>query len=478
MRTRDLPLLEGIALLAVTGYVGAMAWLMRASTYDVWGTLVVAPVLVLLSVPLLRRAAQTEVEPRLQRMLMWAFAFRLLSTVPRYLMAFVLYSGVADAKGYVGNGGRIAAQIYRGDFTFDVPNLVGTGFVKILTGVVFVFTGKTTLGGFLVFACFSFWGSFFFYRAIRTALPQIDPWNYGRLLFFLPSMLFWPSSIGKEAWMTLCLGLGTLGVARLYVRARFGFLPLALGLAGAAMVRPHMAVMLLLAMMLGYLVRPAGARGTVLSPVMKVTGLVVLLGLAVVAVEQAATFFKLDDLSSDSVDQVIGNTQERTGQGGSAFTATSPSNPLFFPLAVLQVLIRPFPWEAHNAQAVLASAEGLFLLYLGWVRRRQLLSLPRQLKDPFLLFSTVYSVLFVVAFSTFGNFGLIARERVMALPIVLVLLCLPDRDQRRPFGGVQDATVVGAEPATFHLHHASRGGNRPRGYSFPYRLGSTPKRRQ
>lgn len=434
MRRARPPVAETLALAGVAAYAGALAWLMRTSTYDVWAALVVAPLLVLVNLPLLHRAVQTEVESRLRRMILWAFALRLVATVPRYLMAFVLYKGVADARGYVGSGGRLADQFSRGDFSVEVPNLVGTGFVKILTAVVFVFTGTTTLGGFLVFACFAFWGTFFFYRAVRTALPAVDAWNYGRLVFFLPSILFWPSSVGKEAWMTLCLGLGTLGAARLYVRAKFAFVPLALSLAGAGMVRPHMAVMLMLSAMLGFLVRPAGPRATVLSPVMKLAGFLMLFVLAALAVQQAAAFFKVDQFTVSAVDEVLTNTQDRTSQDGSSFTPTSIRNPLFFPLAVLQVLVRPFPWEARNPQAVLAAAEGLLLVAVAVHNRRRLLGIPRQLKDSFVLFATVYSALFVVAFSTFGNFGLIARERVQVLPMVLVLLCLPDRPTVRRGG--------------------------------------------
>jgi hypothetical membrane protein len=36
-------------------------------------------------------------------------------------------------------------------------------------------------------------------------------------------------------------------------------------------------------------------------------------------------------------------------------------------------------------------------------------------------------LLFVIAFSTLGNFGLLVRERVMILPLVLVPLCLARR---------------------------------------------------
>ncbi len=46
----------------------------------------------------------------------------------------------------------------------------------------------------------------------------------------------------------------------------------------------------------------------------------------------------------------------------------------------------------------------------------------------------IYTLVFVYAFSTFANFGILTRERVMVLPFVLVLFALP-----KP---------VGAQPST------------------------------
>ena len=54
------------------------------------------------------------------------------------------------------------------------------------------------------------------------------------MIFFLPSLLFWPSGIGKEAWMTLGLGLASYGAARLLVHKPGGFPVLALGLLATA----------------------------------------------------------------------------------------------------------------------------------------------------------------------------------------------------------------------------------------------------
>ena len=41
------------------------------------------------------------------------------------------------------------------------------------------------------------------------------------------------------------------------------------------------------------------------------------------------------------------------------------------------------------------------------------------------MFCLVFSVLFIVAYSSFANFGLLARQRVQLYPLFLVLFSIP-----------------------------------------------------
>jgi len=63
---------------------------------------------------------------------------------------------------------------------------------------------------------------------------------------------------------------------------------------------------------------------------------------------------------------------------------------------------------------------------------RRLASIPREmLRTPYVAFCVVYCSLFIFAFSSIGNFGNIARQRVQLFPFLLVLLCLPIRQSPR-----------------------------------------------
>jgi hypothetical protein len=421
------------SLVVVGGYVAAVMWAMEHSYYNVWGALLVAPVLIAISVPLITRAAAREQDARLGQLIIFALVLKLVASMARYHVAFDVYDGVADAGVYHNWGARIAVELKQFHFAIDLgKQFVGTGFTRLLTGIVYVFIGPTRIGGFLVFSWFGFWGLYLFYRAFAIALPEGDSYRYAKLVLLLPSLLFWPSSIGKEAWMTLTLGVAAYGAARVYVRQRGGYPILALGLAGTALARPHITVILIAGVVFGYLLRPRPDNASVLTPVYKAAGLAVMAILVFLVVGQAERFLGVDNFDQESVEQVIEGTSARTDEGGSTFEAQGVHSPKDFPLAAVTVLFRPFPTEAHNAQALAASLEGMFLLLLIIKTRRRFLTLPRLIRRrPYIAFALVYLLLFVYAFSNFSNFGIMTRQRVQVFPLMLVLLALPMPDKLR-----------------------------------------------
>jgi hypothetical protein len=414
-------------------YLAALSWAMQRTSYDIWGGLIVLPVLLAVTLPLVTRQARRQGDIRLVRILQLAVLAKVVAgTVVRYGVY-----GTGDAQGYHGAGRTIAASLRSGSLAFDAGGGgEGTQAINVLTGVVYAVIGPTKLGGFFVFSWMAFLGLYLFFLAYRRALPQGDHHRYALLLFFLPTVLFWPSSLGKEAAMMLTLGVAVYGATLvLSPGRRGGFLILALGLATTALVRPHLSVLVFLALAGGYLLRRSpGPQGRVLTGA-KVLGMAVLLLLGVLVAGRFQDFFNLDELDTDSVNALIENTADKSTGGESDFAAVSAAQqPWTLPQAALAVLFRPFPFEANNAQALATSLEGMALLVLFvWSARRVVASLRSALLSPYIAFVVIYSLLYVVAFSTISNFGILARQRSLVYPLVLVLLTLPaiHRDLRR-----------------------------------------------
>jgi hypothetical protein len=384
--------------------------------------------IVLCNVLLIRRVARRNAEPWLLSVLGLAFAAKVAGTLVRYLVAYGVYDGLADAERY----NVYAAEQYRlwrqGFVVWDWGSAQGTQYMELITTAIYTVIGPSTLAAFLVFGSFAFWGQYLLYRAFRIALPDGNGRRYALLVLFLPSMLYWPSSIGKESWLMLFVGVTALGAAKLFARDRGALLLLALGAVGTTLIRPHIAVMLFAGLMVAQLFRPGGTAST--DILRKVGGIAVLALAGYVLTSQSATFLGIDDFDWQAVSETVDFRSEQTTQGGSAFSPVPITSFLGIPVALVTVLFRPFPWEAHNAQLLAQSLEGLLLLVLTVRAWPQLRGLPRLMRrNAYVVFCVVYSSAFIWAFSGIGNFGILARQRVLMIPFFLVLLALPAADR-------------------------------------------------
>jgi hypothetical protein len=417
-----------VGLLLAAVYLAFLAREMATQSYTVWGGLVIAPVLIAISLPILFRVAHKTDDAGMAGLFVAALLLKFIGALVRYYVVLDVYGG-NDSIGYHQWGVHLAPIFRSGDLTVDIGRAaIGTGFIEILTGWVYVFTGPTIIGGYLVYSWLGFWGLFLFYRAFRIAVPNGNFRRYALLVFFMPSMLFWSSSIGKEAWMTFALGVTAYGAARLLTHKRWGLPVVGLGLLGTVMVRPHVALVVFLALGAAYIVRPA-KRASLTNPVAKVGGLVVLAVVGLIVLSQVQDFFGVQKVDSTAVEHVFDRTRQQSSQGGSEFEALEPGSPAGYGLAVVSVLFRPWPVEAHNPQALAASLEGVVLLVLCLLSFRRLAAIPRaMIRTPYVALAVVFSLAFIYAFASIGNFGIIVRQRVQLYPFVFVLLAIPAAD--------------------------------------------------
>jgi hypothetical protein len=425
----------GAGLILIAAYVSLLIRLMETSTYDTWGALIVGPVLIAVTFPALARQARREGDPRVLWILMAALVVKLLFAILRHYQATELYE-FADATGYHRGGTELAGRFLVGNFDTEVPISLPseTLFMYIVTGVVYAVIRPTLLGGFVAFSWLAFLGLFLFYRAFHLAVPGGRPRTYAKLLFFLPSILFWPSSIGKEAWTVFTLGIAAFGAARLFAGrgSGRGIALFVLGLAGTAAVRPHFAGLFAVAVAIGYFVGRPQVEARRLVPVAKLLAIAISVAVAVVLVSQTERFFRDSGLGGGSITSAAGigsvleETGRRTATGGSRFDRVPVGSPRGFVTATVTVLFRPFPFEADNFPTMLAAIEGVFLLILVIVRLPWTLSALRHARDhPYVTAAFIYCGASVIALSSIANFGILTRQRVLLLPMLLVPLSVP-----------------------------------------------------
>lgn len=442
------PAIATVGLVVVGSFVAILLTAVRTTTYNVWAVLVIGPILVAVTVPILAREARRQGDRALFNLLVLALLVKLVGGLVRYYVDFHVYGGATDALGYHEAGTRWAAEILAGNPSAQGQSLIGTNFVELVTGVVYVVTRPTLLGGYLVFSWLGFLGLFFFYRAFVLAIPQGRSRLYAMFLFFLPSLMFWPSAIGKEAWMVFSLGMASLGGAHLLSgRSWRGLGLLTLGLLLAAPVRPHVAAILAASVAVAACATAVWRHAGGGSLTRRVTTLVGMAVITLALVGLTERFLQDAGVSTTGgVAAALNEVGARSAQGGSQFAPIVADSPLRFPAAAVTVLFRPFPFEADNAQALVNALEGAALLLLCVARAGWVLAAVRAMRTrPYVLFALTFVVLFIVAFSSTANFGILVRERVQVLPLFLVFLSSPPA-HRRP------ATPAAARPARRAVH--------------------------
>ena len=421
-------------LVVCLALVGLALGVDRVST-DLLAGMVTLLVLVLVGVVSLRWVARREGVPEMAALLTAALFAKVAFTLIRYFVITVIYNDVADAGNYSGWGAQLADVIRSGSFPALDGSITGrtgeTERIAFVVALVYLVTGVSRYAASFVFSAICFTGQIFMWRAFRRAVPTGDSKRYALLLLFLPSMLFWPSSIGKDALMVGCVGLVSYGAAQILGQkvslAGIGFF--VAGAAGLMAIRPHMSLISVVALALGSVVGSVTGikqRGASKSAIVRLAALVALVGVGVVGVTQLGKFFAEDGATDTGITAALEKTQSQTTQGGSEYASVAVSSPVDLPMAVVTVLIRPFPWEARNVNGLIAASEGLLLMGLAVAGRRRLVAWAKELpRNPYLIYCAAYSFVFIILFSYIGNFGILARQRTQMMPLVLVCLAMP-----------------------------------------------------
>ncbi len=442
------PWLARVAMVAGSTAIGVALVAAIASSSTEWA-LAAVDMVVLLGITHLiaKRLAFYDRNSETYLIVMAGFSMKLVGCLLRILMTTVIYSGIADATEYDLWGKFLAPSYRRFDFSYDVGPFSGTGFLRSVTGVLYAATGPSKPGAYMFFGWFAFIGAILLWRAFMRAVPEGDARRYAFLVLFLPSMIYWPSALGKDAWSVFSIGLISYGLARVMSKGAFlGFPIAALGLLSVGLLRPHVALIAFIGMVLAAGLgksRNPSAR----TPFIRILVFGILFAVGTILIGQTSQFFGVSGLTQETVNQTLQDAEGRTlKEAGSTFTPVSVAdNPVNFPLAVATILYRPFLFEVKNVQSFLSASEGMFLMWLTWRSRRRLRNLWNQMRySPYVAYSFGILLAFTYAFSAFSNFGILARQRVQVMPFFLVLLCLPERKvvPRKEFTPLDPASLV------------------------------------
>jgi hypothetical protein len=413
-----------IKLLAFASIISSPVWLAALfftspEDYSPNSSLVCVPLLAIFGAVAVIHFTQNE--PYLRRLMLTGLLAHMLASSVFLWVGFNVYSGTVDAFHYWTMGLQIAERFQIVGWNAFHGPYSSTNLISNICGITTLLIGDGLPTLFVASSFVALAGAYLFYRTFTIAFPEGDRWLFGLLVVLLPSLLFWSSFVGKDSLIQYFIALTCYGFARITQRPSVsGVVFCAMGLAGALLVRAHVAAMLAVAITFPYAVgrsRPGSAS--------KAAKLILIPFLAVSTyflVSQAKNFIDLQNENSTSVLQQADIITRNSQIGGSAFNEGA-SLPLRIAASPF-LLFRPFPWEMHTAMAIPAALESLGLIYLLWVRRREIGSTLRHWRDPFISFLLMYSAIFLVTFGgSISNFGILLRQRIMVVPAVLMLLC-------------------------------------------------------
>lgn len=369
-----------------------------------------------------------EPSPLLRKVLRRGLWLHVAGMLARRWVIGALYGGVADSEFY-NTQARILLQAKREGID---PIFLGwapqgkdsENLIRVLA-FIYQFVGSNITAGFFVFTLFGWIGATFFYKAAVIAFPSIDRMRYAMLLFFMPTLIYWPSSLGKDAWMLMMLGLTTYGVALLGQRLGnpIGIACLVGGMYGAALIRGHLVAIAAVAFVAAQM-WPRRGGGVVRTVITAAVAVAVLTFASKALNSTFGTGTNADGSSGNSISSVLARTTDQTAQGGSQFTPTPVTSPLMLPLGAITVLFRPLPvLDTHSVQQLVGALESMTLLVLTYKSRDRLKRAFRLFnREVHIRFAATYTLAFIIPFSYIANFGILARQRTQVLPLFFVLL--------------------------------------------------------
>jgi hypothetical protein len=418
-------------------------------------TIAIGAVGLVIALYTLKRFLDREPDKFIAKTIVAAAFAKLAGTATYYYFANEIWGG-ADVARYVRSGRELAPVIRSGTIPAEAWE-TGTPFVRFLTGVVFAVVGPNEILGYVAFSGLSFLGTYLFLQALRNAVPEGNHRLYAIVVLFAPTMLFWPSTIGKDAWLVLCLGIASWGSSRSFTGSQIGYFWVAIGTLGMAMVRPHMAALFFCSFAIAhglYALTPKKPK-PITSWV--VGAAFVILGGTMVLSFYADKMGRSDGESSSLVDriqtetdEIFDHTNERTQRGDGEFANRPVRGPSDLIAAAITVPFRPHILETHDRAGQATALESMLLAMIligGTLRARR--TLRQIVTTPYLLQAAVYSIGFIVAFSNVGNFGILVRQRTQLLPFLLLIVALSrplnahrSRDNHGPLLVVVESTAA------------------------------------
>lgn len=295
-----------------------------------------------------------------------------------------------------------------------------TEFIVFVTWPFAKFLGLSYIAVMLLFAYFGFQGIAFLYLTAKENIPTLKTVTASlsilEIIFLLPNLHFWSSSIGKGSAMIFAVGLFTYGVSRFNQRK------IIIGVGGFLMymIRPHVLYGFILGIVIAILFSKKGM--TITSKVM----IMVVAGFALYFISGDVT--KLTGGSGFDIfnSNFLDHRNSEFGRGGSGIEV---SNNEFIKLFTFW--FRPLFIDSPGVLGIIVSFENLVMLIF-------FVQFLKNFFKKWKMMNTFYRLLFfsflfasIALAQLGGNLGIIMRQKSQIMPLFFVVFCYTEALKQR-----------------------------------------------
>ena len=298
--------------------------------------------------------------------------------------------------------------------TTDWQSLYMTG-TKFVGFLAWPFINKLGLSYFSMNILFSFFGYlgvvFFYLMAQENIKTKISFFGLSvvELVFLLPNLHFWTSSLGKGSAVFLGIGLFAFGLSRFNRR----IIPLILGSYLIFMIRPHILLAIVLAVIIGIFITSAGIK-----PIIK--WLIIIIAVTIF-INISDSVLKFTDV--DSLDILSSSTlSHRTGELGKSNSGVDIQNyNLFFKMFTFW--FRPLFIDGLGILGFIVSFENAASLLVFFFTFRSLFKNWSEWNGFFRITLFIFLLTSFILAQVSGNLGIAMRQKSQCMPFLYLLYC-------------------------------------------------------
>lgn len=292
--------------------------------------------------------------------------------------------------------------------------IYGTTFIDFLAWPFVKLLSLSYIAVMIVFSYFGYIALLLFYLALNENVKLKPFWNNlsaKELIFLLPNVHFWSSSLGKGSVILLGLGLFIFGLSRFNRRGRGALI--FLGSLLTLMIRPHIFLTLITSVMIGIFITSSGIK-----PYIKwlIFSIAVILFLYISQdVMKFANTESLDVFSSDT----ISNRAQELSKSKSGVNISNYN----LAMKMFTFWFRPLFIDASGILGLIVSIENLFYLYFFAIAIKFAVLYWSDWNGWFRISIFVFVLGSFILAQVTGNLGIAMRQKAQFMPFFFIVYC-------------------------------------------------------